>query len=111
METEVINLEEEGAQGGGSDAPVAEDTAGAAEPAAQETAPAADAAAGEGDGDRTADPEAAGASSAAPAADSSAKSRRVAWLAARSSAARFSKSAPALAVRTSRDSSFACLAR
>ena len=72
METEVINLEEEGAQGGGGDAPVAEDTAGAAEPAAPETAPAADAAAGEGDGDRTAGPEAAGASSAAPAADPSA---------------------------------------
>src|SRR3954467_729407 len=69
MEMEVIDVEEEGARGGGGDAPVAEDTAGAAEPAAQETAPAADAGAGEGDGARTAGPEAAGASSAAPAAD------------------------------------------
>ena len=49
METEVIIIEEEGVQGGGDDAPVAEDTAGAAEPAAPETAPAADAAAGEGE--------------------------------------------------------------
>ena len=49
METEVINLEEEGAQGGGGDAPVVEEMAEAAEPAAQETAPAADAAAGEGE--------------------------------------------------------------
>ena len=71
METEVIVVEEEGAQGGGGDAPVAEDTAGATEPAAEETAPAADAAAGEGDGGHTAGPEAAGASSAAPAADPS----------------------------------------
>ena len=59
METEVIDLEEEGAQGGGGDAPVVEEMAEAAEPAAQETALAADAAAGEGDGGRTADPEAA----------------------------------------------------
>ena len=49
METETIVVEED-AQGDGSNAPVAEDTAGAAEPAAEETAPAADAAAGEGDG-------------------------------------------------------------
>ena len=72
METEVIIIEEEGAQGGGGDAPVAEDTAGAAEPTAEETAPAADAAAGEGDGGRTADPEVAGASDAAPATGPSA---------------------------------------
>ena len=72
METEVINLEEEGAQGGGGDAPVVEEITEAAEPAAQETAPAADAAAGEEDGDRTAGPEAAGASDAAPATGPSA---------------------------------------
>ena len=69
METEVIG--EEGAQGDDGNAPVVEDTAGAAEPAAEETAPTADAVAGEGDGGHTAGPEAAGASSAAPAADPS----------------------------------------
>ena len=70
METEVVG--EEGAQGDDGNAPVVEDMAVADEPAAEETAPTADAAAGEGDGDHTAGPEAAGASSAAPAADPSA---------------------------------------
>ena len=75
MDTEIV-VEEEGAQGDGGNAPVVEDTAGAAEPAAEETALTADAAAGEGDGGHTAGPEAAGASSAAPAADPSASTER-----------------------------------
>lgn len=66
METEVAG--EEDAQGDDGNAPVIEDMAGAGEPVAEETAPSADAAAEEGDGGHTAGPEAAGASSAAPAA-------------------------------------------
>ena len=66
METEAVD--EEGAQGDGGNATATEGMAGADEPVAEETAPTTDAAAGEGDGGHTAGPEAAGASSAAPAA-------------------------------------------
>ena len=88
METEVIDIEdEEGAQGGGDDVPVVvemaeatEEATEATEPAAQEATPAADAATGEGDGDRTADPEVAGAPDATPAAGPSTGEKQAYYL-------------------------------
>src|SRR6187401_948423 len=70
METEATAEEEVHGDGGNTTA--TEGMAGADEPAAEETAPTADAVAGEGTGDHTAGPEAAGAPDAAPAADPSA---------------------------------------
>ena len=69
METEVAS--EENARGNADDAVATEEGAGADEPAGEETAKAAAAEAGEGSGDRTDGPEAAGAPSAAPTADPS----------------------------------------
>src|SRR6187401_2127568 len=74
METETAG--EEGVHGDGGNATATEGMAGADEPAAEETAPTADTAAGEGTGDHTTGPEAAGVSSAAPAADPSASTER-----------------------------------
>src|SRR6187399_863520 len=74
METEAT-VEEE-VHGDGGNATATEGMAGADEPAAEETAPTADAAAEGGTDDHTAGPEAAGASSAAPAADPSASTER-----------------------------------
>ena len=69
METEVAG--EENARGNTDDAAVTEE-AGADDPAGGEAAKAAAAEAGEGSGDRTDGPEAAGASGATPTADPSA---------------------------------------
>ena len=70
METE--DASEEGAHGSADDAVATEGEAGADEPAGEEAAEAAAAEAGEGSGDRTDDPEAAGAQGATPTADPSA---------------------------------------
>ena len=70
METE--DAGEEGARGSNDDAAANEEGAGADEPAGEEAAKAAAAEAGEGSGDRTDGPEAAGAPGATPTADPSA---------------------------------------
>ena len=70
METEGAG--EEGAHGSTDDAATNEEGAGADETAGEEAAKAAAAEADEGSGDRTDDPEAAGAPGAAPTADPSA---------------------------------------
>ena len=70
METEVAG--EENAHSNTDDAVSTEGEAGADEPAGEEAAEAAAAEAGEGFGDRTDGPEAAGAPGAAPTADPSA---------------------------------------
>ena len=70
METE--DAGEEGARGSNDDAVVNEEGTGADEPAGEEAAKAAAVEAGEGSGDRTDGPEAAGAPGAAPTADPSA---------------------------------------
>ena len=69
---EIEGAGEEGAHGSTDDAAANEEGAGADETAGEEAAKAATAEAGEGSGDRTDDPEAAGAPGAAPAADPSA---------------------------------------
>ena len=69
METEVTG--EENARGNTDDAVATEEEAGADDPAGEEAAKAAAAEAGEGSGDRTDGPEAAGASGATPTADPS----------------------------------------
>ena len=69
METEVAA--EENACGNNDDAAVTEEEADADDPAGEEAAKAAAAEAGEGSGDRTDGPEAAGASGATPTADPS----------------------------------------
>ena len=69
METEVAG--EENARGNIDDAAVTEEEAGADDPVGGEAAKAAAAEAGEGSGDRTDGPEAAGASGATPTADPS----------------------------------------
>ena len=70
METEVAG--EENARGNTDDAAATEEAAGADDPAGKEAAKVAAAKAGEGSGDRTDGPEAAGASGATPTADPSA---------------------------------------
>ena len=70
METEVAG--EEGARGDTDNAVATEGEAGADDPAGEEAAKAAAAEAGEGSGDRTDGPEAAGAPGAAPPVDPSA---------------------------------------
>ena len=67
METE--DAGEEGVRGSNNDAAANKEGAGADEPAGEEAAKAAAAEAGEGSGDRTDGPEAAGAPGAAPTAD------------------------------------------
>ena len=70
METEAAG--EEDAHGNNDDAAATEEEAGADDPAGEEAAKAAAAEAGEGSGDRTDGPEAAGAPGATPTADPSA---------------------------------------
>ena len=70
METEAAG--EENACGNNDDATATEEEAGADDPAGEEAAKAAAAEAGEGSGDRTDGPEAAGAPGPAPTADPSA---------------------------------------
>ena len=67
METEAAG--EENARGNNDDAAATEEEAGADDPAGEEAAKAAAADAGEGSGDRTDGPEAAGAPGATPTAD------------------------------------------
>ena len=70
METEVTD--DENARGNTNDVAATEEEAGADDPAGEEAAKAAAVEAGEGFGDRTNGPEAAGASGATPTADPSA---------------------------------------
>ena len=70
METEATG--EEGARGNTEDAAADEEEAGADEPADEESAKATGAVAGDGSGNRTNDPEGAGAQGATPTADPSA---------------------------------------
>ena len=70
METE--DAGEEGARGSNDDAAANEEGAGADEPAGEEAAKVAAVEAGEGSGDRTDGPEAAGAPCAPPTANPSA---------------------------------------
>ena len=70
METE--DAGEEGTRGNNNDTAVNKEGAGADEPVGKEAAKAAAVEAGEGSGDRTDGPEAAGAPGAAPTADPSA---------------------------------------
>ena len=67
METEAAG--EDDARGNNDDAAATEEEAGADDPAGEEAAKAAAAEAGEGSGDRTDGPEAAGAPGATPTAD------------------------------------------
>ena len=69
METEVAG--DENARGNTNDAAATEEEAGADDPTGEEAAKAAAAEAGEGSGDRTDSPEAAGAQGAAPIVDPS----------------------------------------
>ena len=70
METDAAG--EENARGNNDDVAATQEEAGADDPAGEEAAKAAAAEAGEGSGDRTDGPEAAGAPGATPTADPSA---------------------------------------